>query len=528
MESVTVMDAIEIEVLRAADPEVMAGRAGLHRPVRWVHSTELSDVAPLLRPGDLLLTAGTGLGDGAADLSVFVQSLSDSGVAGLIVELGRRWSELPGELVRSCDGLGLPLIALHREVRFAAVAQELGERIVNERLGELREAHRVHEVFTDLSVSEADPQQILETVQRLAARTVVLEDHDHRVIDFRLGPAGGQEILADWVRRSRTVSLSSRTGWDRSSGWLVTRVGRRDRGWGRLIIESPDAPSQRLTTVIERGAEAFALHWLRDRHHDSRIRRVHQELVLGLSHDPTEARIVQRCELAGFPSNGHHYVALAMRVVVDGRQAHEHLVDSVMADVVRAARSARVPALVAETDRTVRVLLAIDDETRIERATHEIAQAVQRRRSVVIGAGRSVVSIGAVDQTLRESKQVLASVKAPDSRRVHRLEDVHLRGLLALFGDDDRLTLFVERELAALQRHDAQTGSDLLRVLDAYLSHPGGKTGAAAQLNLSRPAFYQRLSKIERVLGVDLDDPDTRVSLHVALMTSRLMAAEES
>jgi purine catabolism regulator len=126
-----------------------------------------------------------------------------------------------------------------------------------------------------------------------------------------------------------------------------------------------------------------------------------------------------------------------------------------------------------------------------------------------------------------EAGQVADAV--PHARRevdpeVHRLEDLHLRGLLALFGQDERLQLFIERELAPLKHHDGSDGSrtDLIAALRALVQHPTSKTDAAASLHLSRAAFYDRMAKIESVLGVDLDDPDTRVSLHVALVADEL------
>ncbi|WP_448619458.1 PucR family transcriptional regulator ligand-binding domain-containing protein [Geodermatophilus sp. URMC 65] len=44
--------------LRSAGPVVLAGVADLGRQVRWVHTTELVDTAPLLRGGDLVLSTG--------------------------------------------------------------------------------------------------------------------------------------------------------------------------------------------------------------------------------------------------------------------------------------------------------------------------------------------------------------------------------------------------------------------------------------------------------------------------------------
>mgnify|MGYP003340373692 CR=1 FL=1 len=54
---------------------------------------------------------------------------------------------------------------------------------------------------------------------------------------------------------------------------------------------------------------------------------------------------------------------------------------------------------------------------------------------------------------------------------------------------------------------------------------PASKSLAAASLHVSRAVFYDRLAKVEKVLGADLNDPDIRVSLHVALLAEEL--AEE-
>ena len=144
---------------------------------------------------------------------------------------------------------------------------------------------------------------------------------------------------------------------------------------------------------------------------------------------------------------------------------------------------------------------------------------------MVVGAGRAAAAIGAADRTLRESRQVVDALpQAVGDRSVHRLEDVHLRGLLTLFGDDDRLRLFVARELDPLRRHDEEHGTDLLAVVRALVEHPASKSEAAASLHLSRPVFYARLAKVEALLGARLDDPDVRVSLHAALVADELAA----
>lgn len=522
----TVAQALEMPVLRGAGPEVLAGRAGLDRQVRWVHTTELSDIAPLLRGGDLVLSTGIAFPDTAKDLEALATSLHDSDAAGLLIELGRRWASVPASLAAACERLELPLIALTREVRFAAATQEVGERIVDEQLAELREAERVHDTFTALSIEEAGPAEILAAVQRLAGAAVVLEDEQHRVLDYRSGPDDVAGFLTDWQSRSRAVEHLGRTTWDATNGWLITTLGRRDKGWGRLIVQAPASPAQRLIVVAERAAAALAMHRLQDRHRDSLLRRAHHEMMLGLLADPTDPDLLRRCEVSGLPTAKRTFVGLAIRpqLRVDGHDSRDpSVVDNVLASVVHATHGMRLSALVCEIDRDIRVLLSLAPSARRERAVEKLAGRVADRHPVIIGAGRAVDRSAHIDRTLRESQHVVESVRADTGDRlIHRLEDVHLRGLLTMLGDDDRIRAFVTRELDALTEHDERTGGDLVVVLRALLEHPTSKSDAAAAVHLSRAAFYDRLTKIERVLGVDLGDPDVRVSLHVALLANEV------
>ncbi|MDZ5661520.1 PucR family transcriptional regulator ligand-binding domain-containing protein [Nocardioides sp. S-58] len=522
----TVGEVLAMPPLRGARPRVVAGASGLDRPVRWVHTTELADIAPLLRAGDLLLSTGIAMPDGGPELEAYAASLAGTAAAGLVVELGRRWTELPQALVAACEDLGLPLVALHREVRFAAVAQAVGERIVDRQVAELREAQRVHETFTELGIAEAGPSEILDAVQRLAGTAVVLESEEHQVLDYRPGPRDADGFLTDWAARSREVPQEDRTTWEESHGWLVTRVGRRDRRWGRLVVHSADEPSERLVAVAERGAAALALHRLHDRQRDGAVRRTHHELVLRLLTEAPSPDLLRRCELAGLPTSDRQLVGVTLRPRFEdaGPGSAAALVEDVIAATVHATHELRVPALVCEMERDVRVLLSFPPSTRVRTVVDDLAARVRRHQPLVVGVGRPVGRAAAIDRTLREAQQVVRSVPGGAADGVHRLEDVHLRGLLAMIGDDDRLRLFVDRELDPLREHDERTGSRLLDAVRALVTHPTSKSDAAASLHLSRPVFYDRLAKASRVLGADLDDPDVRVSLHVALLADEVEA----
>ncbi len=87
-------------------------------------------------------------------------------------------------------------------------------------------------------------------------------------------------------------------------------------------------------------------------------------------------------------------------------------------------------------------------------------------------------------------------------------------------GDRD-LAAFVDRVLGPLLAHDREARQPLLPTLEAYLSCAGRKAETARELHLNRQTLYDRLARIARLLGTDLEDPETVLALGLALRARR-------
>src|SRR4051794_41828861 len=97
----TVRDILALPELSAGRPVVEAGAAALDRAVRWVHVAEIADVAPLLRGGELILTTGVAWPKAVARLKRHIEQLAEVGVAGVVLELGRRYDVVPPVVVET-------------------------------------------------------------------------------------------------------------------------------------------------------------------------------------------------------------------------------------------------------------------------------------------------------------------------------------------------------------------------------------------------------------------------------------------
>ncbi|KMS88088.1 hypothetical protein ACZ91_27680 [Streptomyces regensis] len=147
--------------------------------------------------------------------------------------------------------------------------------------------------------------------------------------------------------------------------------------------------------------------------------------------------------------------------------------------------------------------------------------------TLVLGVGSAVDTPAEAGRSLVEAGHVAAAALHRDRcppRGYHRLDDLRLFGLLHLLAEDDRLHTFARRELGPLLDKDAATGSRLVEALRRFCEHGGNKSAAAAASHTSRTAYYQQLARIEQTLEVSLDDPESIVSLHVALLITDVLA----
>jgi sugar diacid utilization regulator len=418
----TLREVLDLDEVRRGAPHVVAGPARLDVPVRWVHALELTDVGRLLRGGELVLSTGIALPESPSGLADYVASLAHVGIAGLAVELGRRYKDaLPPALVTEAEARSVPLIELRREVAFIEITEAVHTRIIDELL---------------LSRAAAT----LALGHLLTSRAESLERQAHRTLISALierSSGAGADTEDDAAARARALGVEV-TGRD-----LVA-----------VVVMLPDAG---------------------------------QAAVLGAAEAMAGA-----CQTAGLPA----------------------LVGAL--DDVRAGALLSLPPG-ADDDG---VLGGLATRLAAWQATLDAFPP-----GLVIGASRPAGSLREVRDAFREAREV-ADVAARNSdgtarRLYYRLPDLRLRGLLHLLRENPRLRSFVDRELGPLLSYDAEHGTTLVSDLAAFLESGGNKALAAARAHLARPTFYQRLALIERILGVSLADPESRASLHVALLARR-------
>ncbi|GAA0187854.1 MULTISPECIES: PucR family transcriptional regulator [Streptomyces] len=529
---ITVQRALELPGLRSGLPEVVACAERLGRTVRWVHAGEVPNIASLLKGGELLLTTGYGLGTRPADQRAFVRTLAERGIAALVVELGPRFSRLPAALVDAARAAGLPLVQLHREVPFVTVTEEIHTEIVNGHYALLQRAEEVHRRCTEALLGGGGVPQVLEILAGFTGNPVFLETTDGQLLYAAGEGPEGADPLQVWE------GLRDRQRDDPPGGTVLVDVPGGGPGSGgvraRLVllpVRSAPEPVHRM--AAERAAGILALVLMQARQEEELAARGRGDFLTDLAEGrisaedaPAQARVL------GFKPGGGPLLPVVMRLgdtlspqgggwAVLARAVGEEL-SSLGVPVLLGVRpvEGRVPLLLALRAESDRPSVA-------DRVAAALRAGVERAGMLRPGGRPPVVVVGpagdwaAVPTGLRHAVETATAAQGLPERPWYDARRLDIDLLLWRLRDHPDLADFVRRAIGPVLDHDRRSRPALLPTLETYLAHAGRKAETARELHLNRQTLYNRLARIEELLGVDLDDPQTVLTLSLALRARR-------
>lgn len=119
----TVRDVLQRPHFKSAT--LISGQKGVYRVVNWVHIVEVKEIRHLLNGNELILTTGVGWGKTKASRLSFLKQLIERDCAGLCVELGLVFKDIPDDMRKLADEHDFPLIVFPDEVRFIDITQDL-------------------------------------------------------------------------------------------------------------------------------------------------------------------------------------------------------------------------------------------------------------------------------------------------------------------------------------------------------------------------------------------------------------------
>lgn len=490
-------EVLALPSFRAAGTRVLAGDPQA-ATVRWVHSSEVFEMGGLLAGGEVLLTTGLGLhGRTSEHMAAYVEQLADAGLTALALELGRTFFEVPGPVLDAARRRGLVVLGLTQVVPFERMVEDFHELVVRRRTHAAGGAG-----WGDLAQVVVDGRglrALLDEVSRAAGCEVELRDRDDQVVE-----------------RSSIASVVEEE-----------RVSEPVRGPAGVVgtLHLLGGPTRRRRRTAGQAAVAVALELGRAGSLGQRPSPA-QSLVADLcaATPMSGTEVTDRLAELGWPApdgRGWQPVALAVEpgaALTEVVPALEQALRSVTSPVLAGIAGSRAVAVVRGWSRPGAAregLVEVHESLRRARVTVASAPAL-------LVAGPPVTDPAELGPALGRARELLELGRRTGRRDgVLLARDLAAPHLLASAGSAAWAGL-AEEQVGPLIAHDGRHRTELLRTLDTYLTSGTSKAAAATALGIRRQSLYDRLQRIERLLGVELDDPDQQLGLQLGVLAWRL------
>lgn len=484
--TLTLGAVLEHPSIRAAEPVVRAGSSGLTRRVRWVHSSEVMEIASLLRGGELLLTGGEILAAASeSEQRRYVRGLAEREVAGVAIETGSHLPEVPQAMVEEADRLGLPVVELCRVVPFVGITEAVNGDLVNASVTRLRYAAELAHALSGVLGNGGGVAQLLGA---LVARTEA--------------PAAVFDT---------TGRLLAKVGTTEEASALTFRVTLRGAHAATLAMyPEPDADLEALSIAGERACETLGLALLRTHSPSPRDLAASELALLAGAREPRPERLLHLGEIVGFAAPDP---TLAMAIRGPAATSGLRGLDTVL-------RKHGAVALHLE-DGNASAVLSVPGRRKAPLARKGLLAALG---AWIGGVEGLVVAVGPMVPTLSEvGTSMRAAIDCAEQRDAYGhsvLVDAEITMVFDLLAHPDvvpRSEHVMRAQLGMLQAGESTDYQVLADTLEAYFDSGCNKTRTAEVLHVQRQSLYGRLERAFMLLGEDPTGTPNALPLHLAL-----------
>ena len=491
---ITVGELVGIPNLRT---RVFAGRAGLDRQVSWAHVCELPDPTEYLATGELLMTVGYTVSEGATAQEAYIERLAGAGLSGLLVAEKMYAPELTPEMAAAADRLSFPVLLTAYDVPFTAISRAVAEANRSAEHARLARAVRVYETAR-LAVGGTSGSETMARLGELVGCDLYVLDPERGrslIHDGPPVPAGlAGTLVEEMSSRSQPMPalLRLRSGEDGAVALFVPA----SRPAALVAMSRTEDPPD--VTILRHVAMVAALKVEKLTADYERRRHLGAELLAGLMDNRITADL--GTHLLAERGLGEEPRLLACcagdGVTSEHSDLHLHLEDRGISHLLLRRR----PVLTALLPGTTGAVNALREEV---------------DPAFPIGLGDPIGTVSRVPDAYREAMWALQSAKASGKPVARHGEDAALSPFLPRSLSESRR--IVDHVLGPLLDYDAAHGSQLTTSLKVFLSENRSWQRAAAALYVHKQTLVYRMRRVEELTGRRLDRTEDVAELWLAL-----------
>ena len=525
------------------ESRILAGEGLLNRPVVWASVIYPQDdpVHKQVQAGEMVFVAPMESNTIRKTTDVeLVRWASEAKVSALVFH-----EAVSPSALAEAKAYGVPVLLLPPNSRPRIVEKSVISLLVD-RKGQLeRRGQQIYRQLTEITARNEGLSELIEAIARLTNKAVVLQDKRLQTLVTKPHPSlvGAWDSIEGFLREQKNLPVEMQ---DRhkvsdidqpallqalslpSLARLVAPVVTNEIGRGYLSIIGIETDLDEIDAlVVEHGAAACGLEMAKAKainDTEKRLRGTFLERLL--NGDVSQQEAVKQGERFDHDMHQPH-IAILLAWYGDKTPSLRRL-ETLVNSVITAQRA---PALVwlREPENQVLVFHATDGEHPIDNSLN-LARALSDeihkqfpQNKIAIGLGQMAREVGLWRTSFRDSSQALDLARRLQTDTPLFIGDLGVYQLILNLSDQDKLADFTQTTLGALLEYDQRQNADLIKTLEAFFNCHGNLSQTAEQLIVHRNTLLYRMNRINEIASIDLDRPETRLAMHLALTIRRLL-----
>jgi len=526
---------------------LVSGRPGLGRAVLWARRMAVHPPAfGALEQGDMALLSMEALAllDERLTLIRVVAALASRGASAVGVV-----GSPPPTAIQASNDHELALFSLPHGTDLRDIERDIIRLIVEHEAQVDRRRQEIHQQLTHISIENGGLPAIAEGLLTITGKPAVVQDGQGAIkaLSWPSERTDNPQPLLDTLVDSdlpHDQSWSGRTNGGRPplssapvSGSAWTRhtavVAIEGKLVGYLSLLSQEGVDDLDQLALDQGAMVCAVEIAKQRAVAAAEDRMRGDFLDALltADNAREPALARRAVQLGYAIDGFHG-AMLFRV-----DPHSAQILALLASEFRTLLlDTGIRTFICPHEGNLVALCNADDPVALRRLEGIAQEARQRTRErltsgdgppkVAIGIGRPAAGLAGLRASLAQAEEAVAlASELFGGDRVLTFTDLGVYSILFRLQGADELHEFYSRTLGPLVRYDASHNTQLVETLDAFFANLGNVSQTAESLFLHRNSLLYRLERIGDITDLDLNDPDDRFSLQLALRMRPFVAS---
>ncbi|MBB6216898.1 purine catabolism regulator [Anaerosolibacter carboniphilus] len=552
---ITVKEMLDLEVLKGS--KVLAGHDGLEGKITKMNVMEVPDIIDWVTTGEFLLTTAYSIKDDIEILKNLIPQLKERNLAGLGIKMRRYVEKLPDEIIQIADALNFPIIEIPLHIAYTDIMMPVLTEIINKQTNTLIKIDEVHNKLMHVMLRGGGINEIARTIGQSIGNSLIIRDtiFDSMVVHC---DEEKQEVLQRMIENERISPLNTAcsslgdritvTSEDEILGKAIKRIQVPihvdDRHYGYLYVWEDYRKLSAVELIsIEAAIPMIALD-LSKKSSMFELESRHKIEFFDDLLSADEKRQKQALERSGFfdfdTTLGYGTILITInnadgfiKGTLNNSNFLYQLNTKILQNIERLTKESKGKLVFGNKSDYIILLYGANPSKSPLEVKKEMMELVQIVTQYIeytmpeirysIGVGRYNKEIKNLWRSYNEAMKAVLNKKKNAHNSVMHFDDLGIYRILWIDEMEEELMQFYREMLQPLVLYDKEKDSELVKTLQMYFQCGGNLKKISEEMYTHYNTIIYRIQRIKEITNIDLEEPNGRLNLQVALKIFELI-----